>query len=122
MKQYCKGNSGTVDRARELRRDMTEAEKFLWLKLRKVFPDAKFRRQSPVPPYYADFLSYRHKLIVEADGGQHEAGDPAEVARTRHLEAQGFTVLRFWNHDILANIDGVLETIGQAIDGGGNAI
>ena len=121
MKQYGKGSSGTVDRARKLRRDMTEAEKLLWRKLRKVFPNAKFRRQSPIPPYYPDFLSYRHKLIVEADGGQHEPDDPAEAARTRFLEEQGFTVLRFWNHDILANIDGVLETIAKAIDGGGDA-
>ncbi|WP_284124188.1 endonuclease domain-containing protein [Parerythrobacter aestuarii] len=121
MKQYGKGTSGTVDRARILRRDMTEAEKLLWLKLRKAFPEAKFRRQSPVPPYCADFLSYRHKLVIEADGGQHDLNDPAEIARTRHLERQGFRVLRFWNHDILANIDGVLETVRHAICGGNNA-
>ena len=97
---------------------MTDAEKLLWRKLREVFPQAKFRRNSPVPPYYADFLSYRHRLIIEADGGQHDSADPAELARTRHLETEGFRVLRFWNNDILANIDGVLETVGRAIDGG----
>ncbi len=99
---------------------MTEAEKLLWLKLRKTFPQAKFRRQSPVPPYYADFLSYRYKLIIEADGGQHDPSDPAELGRTQSFEAQGFQVLRFWNHDILANIDGVLETVAAQLDGGEN--
>jgi very-short-patch-repair endonuclease len=120
VKQYGKGSSGTVDRARELRRSMTEAEKLLWHKLREAFPQAKFRRNSPVPPYYADFLSYRHRMIIEADGGQHDPADPAEQARTRHLGTEGFRVLRFWNNDILANIDGVLETVRQAINGGGN--
>ncbi|ABC64418.1 endonuclease domain-containing protein [Erythrobacter litoralis] len=121
MRQYSRGHSGIVDRARKLRRDMTDAEKLLWLKLRKAFPNAKFRRQSPVPPYCADFLSYRHRLIIEADGGQHDPGSPVEIARTRFLEEQGFTVLRFWNNDILANIDGVLETIRQAIGGSDHA-
>ncbi len=121
MKQDDRGQSGTVDRARKLRHDMTDAEKLLWLKLREAFPEAKFRRQSPIPPYYTDFLSYRHKLIIEADGGQHDPLAPAEIARTRFLEEQGFRVLRFWNHDILANSDGVLETIRQSIDGADNA-
>ncbi|WP_379548345.1 endonuclease domain-containing protein [Qipengyuania sp. DSG2-2] len=121
MKQYERGNSGTVERARKLRRDMTEAEKLLWRKLREAFPDAKFRRQSPVPPYYPDFLSYRHKLIIEADGGQHDPLDPAEIARTRFFEEQNFRVLRFWNHDILANSDGVLETVRRSIQGTNSA-
>jgi very-short-patch-repair endonuclease len=68
VKGYAKAPSGTVDRARRLRRDATEAEKRLW---REAFPDAKFRRQSPVGPYIGDFLSFRHRLIVELDGGQH---------------------------------------------------
>lgn len=100
---------------------MTDAEKLLWRKLREAFPQAKFRRQSPVPPCFADFLSFRHKLIIEADGGQHDSTNPAERARTRHLEREGYRVLRFWNHDILANVDGVLETIGDVIDGGYDA-
>lgn len=90
---------------------MTEAEKLLWRELRKSFPEAKFRRQSPVPPYYADFLSYRHKLIIEVDGGQHDPADPAKIARTRHPEKRGFRVLRFWNSDVLENADGVLEKV-----------
>ena len=113
MKGYDKAPSGTVDRARRLRRDATDAEKRLWRALREAFPDAKFRRQSPVGPYFADFLSFRHKLIVEADGGQHTI--EADAARTRFLEREGYRVLRFWNNDVLANTEGVIAQISLAL-------
>jgi very-short-patch-repair endonuclease len=82
--------------------------------LRETFPQAKFRRQSLVAPYYPDFLSFRHKLIIEVDGGQHS--EEQDAIRTRFLEAQGYRVIRFWNNDVLANTDGVLREIGRVLE------
>lgn len=70
----------------------------------------KFRRQYPIPPYIADFACFGHKLIIEADGGQH-ADNINDAVRTAELERQGWKVLRFWNTDILQNSNGVLEMI-----------
>jgi very-short-patch-repair endonuclease len=103
--------SGTLTRARELRRDATDAEKALWRGLREALPHAKFRRQVPYGPYFADFLSFSVRLVVEVDGGQHAERIEQDDARTRFLEAQGFRVLRVWNNDVLENIDGVLRHI-----------
>ena len=113
MKGYDKAPSGTVDRARRLRRDATDAEKRLWPALRQAFPNAKFRRQSPVGPYIADFLSLRHMLIVELDGGQHTF--EIDARRTAFLQREGFTVLRFWNNDALVNTEGVLTQISLSL-------
>ncbi|MCB2067937.1 MAG: endonuclease domain-containing protein [Erythrobacter sp.] len=120
MKTYRNSPSGTVDRARELRRSSTEAEKKLWRELRRVFPAATFRRQSPVGPFFADFLSFKHKLIVEVDGGQHDEHRHADARRTAFLEGEGFQVIRFWNDDVLQNADGVLQVIASHLqaDGG----
>ena len=115
MKKYRNALSGTVDRARELRRNSTDAEKLLWRELRQNFPEAKFRRQSPIPPYYADFLSFRHKLVVEVDGGQHDKHRAGDAARTTHIERAGYRVIRFWNHEVLENCDGVLLTIAKTL-------
>jgi very-short-patch-repair endonuclease len=113
VKGYDKAPSGTVDRARRLRRDAMDAEKRLWRALRETFPGAKFRRQTPVGPYIADFLSFRHKLIVEVDGGQHTAEN--DRRRTAYLEREGYRVLRFWNNDVLANIEGVIAQITSSL-------
>ena len=99
---------------RLLRKAPTEAEKKLWSRLRQHQLGCKFRRQHPVGGYIADFACVEHRLIVEADGGQH-ADNPHDIIRTKRLEALGWRVLRFWNNDILANPDGVVETILQAI-------
>lgn len=115
MKGYDTARSGAVDRAREMRKHPSDAEKRLWRQLRRCFPEAKFRRQTPVGPYFADFLSFRHRLIVEADGGQHAERAEQDLHRTAYLEREGFTVLRFWNTDILANTEGVLEQISEAL-------
>lgn len=115
MKGYDTAPSGAVQRARLLRRNKTDAEKRLWRELRRVFPEAKFRQQSPVGHYYPDFLSFRHKLIVEVDGGQHALQEAGDAGRTAYLEAQGYRVIRFWNNDVLANTEGVLQVIAMAL-------
>ena len=101
----------TVPLARKLRLTPTDAEIRLWSRLRrKRLEGLRFRRQHPLGPYVADFFCAEAKLIV--DGGQH--ADDGE-ARTRWLEARGYRVIRFWNNDVLANTDGVLRMILDAL-------
>jgi very-short-patch-repair endonuclease len=103
-------------RARNLRARQTEAENRLWYFLRdRRFLGAKFRRQVPVGPYVADFLCKSAGLIVEADGGQHSERAAQDGARTRFLEAEGYRVLRFWNSEVMENVEGVMEVIAMAI-------
>ncbi|WP_299717261.1 DUF559 domain-containing protein [Tardiphaga sp.] len=109
-----------VPRARALRRDPTDAEKKLWLHLRDIFPGkSHFRRQATIGPYFADFACHQTRVVIEVDGGQH-ADSLSDARRTAYLEARGYRVLRFWNNDVLTNIDGVLESICSSIgvDGG----
>ena len=115
MRNYRHLPSGSVDRARDLRKNATEAEKRLLRALREAFPKAKFRYQVPYGPYFVDFLSFSAKLIVEVDGGQHSEAATYDAARTRFLEDEGYRVLRFWNNDVLANIDGVIAAISTSL-------
>ena len=97
--------------ARKRRRNETEAEKKLWQVLRaRQFLGLKFRRQSPVAGSVADFLCEELRIIVEADGGQH-TDSPTDGDRTARLQAAGYHVIRYWNNDIVSNLDGVLEDL-----------
>jgi very-short-patch-repair endonuclease len=101
-----------VGTARRLRRDQTDAERALWFRLRdRRLNGMKFRRQMPIKAYVVDFCCEATRLIVELDGGQHSEHVAEDAKRTAQLEAYGYLVLRFWNNDVLSNIDGVLETI-----------
>ena len=103
----------TVPLARKLRLTPTDAEIRVWSRLRrKQLEGFRFRRQHPLGPYVVDFFCAEAKLIVEVDGGQH--ADDGE-ARTLWLEARGYRVIRFWNNDVLANTEGVLEAIRQEL-------
>lgn len=115
MRLYEHQASGTVDRARSLRRDATDAERRLWRELREAMPEAKWRRQVPVGPYFADFLSIRAKLVVEVDGGQHADAADYDARRTRFIEAQGYRVVRVWNTDVMGNLPGVLDLIRREL-------
>jgi very-short-patch-repair endonuclease len=104
----------TLAKAKILRRDMTDAERRLWSILRGAQLDgAKFRRQQPIGPYIADFVCQSHRLIVEVDGGQHSV--EADAARTAWLDTAGYRVIRFWNDDVLFNLDGVATEIARAL-------
>jgi very-short-patch-repair endonuclease len=104
-----------TQRARRLRRDSTDAERKLWYRLRgRSIPGFKFVRQEPIGPYVADFICRERRLIVEVDGRQH-AGSQRDLMRDRWLAEHGYRLLRFWNNDVMANIDGVLETIAEAL-------
>jgi very-short-patch-repair endonuclease len=106
--------------ARQLRESTTVAEGRLWRRLRQ-FPvsGTHFRRQVPIGPYVADFACMAARLIIEVDGSQHDRDDrrQRDEARTGWLEREGYRVLRFWNNDLTANMDGVLEAIYAAIYG-----
>jgi very-short-patch-repair endonuclease len=102
--------------ARALRRHSTDAERLLWSRLRgRRFAGIKFKRQVPIANYIVDFVALDLKLVIEVDGGQHDARAPLDAERTRILEEWGYHVVRFWNNDVLGNMDGVLEAILQEI-------
>jgi very-short-patch-repair endonuclease len=101
--------------ARKMRREPTDAEKKLWHHLHRLsVPGSHFRRQVRLGPYTVDFVSHGTRVAIEVDGGQH-AENLADAERTKFIEGQGYRVLRFWNHDVMNNIDGVLETIQNAL-------
>lgn len=100
--------------ARLLRKNSTIAERKLWHKLRsRNFFNLKFRRQEPVGDYIVDFICYEKKLIIELDGGQHNEFSEKDIPRTKALERDGFKVLRFWNNEVIKNIEGVLTVIKE---------
>jgi very-short-patch-repair endonuclease len=105
----------TLAKAQRLRRDMTDAERKLWSALRnRQLEGAKFRKQQPIGPFIVDFVCQEHRLVVEADGGQH-AESSADLRRTAFLESKGYRVLRFWNTDILTNLNGVADVIATEL-------
>jgi len=110
-----RGGITMTPRARQLRRDMTAAERLLWDQLRYRRLGWRFRRQHSIPPYVVDFACVEAKLIVEADGGQHDPlGD--DEKRDDRLHRMGWRILRFWNNEIFDNLEGVLEAIVNALN------
>jgi very-short-patch-repair endonuclease len=106
-------------RARKLRREPSEAERRLWQALRqRQLAGYRFRRQHPLGRYVLDFVCLEARLVIEVDGGQHSEQQTYDQARTAWLAAQGFRVLRFWNHEVLNNLEAVKasiwETLGEA--------
>ena len=96
--------------AQELRHNLTEAEKQLWYILRARSMGVKFRRQVVIGRYVVDFVCFDKKLVIEVDGGQHNQNQK-DLKRDEWLKSQGFDVLRFWNNDVLGNLDGVFEVL-----------
>ncbi len=112
----------TLSRARAMRREMTDVERTLWYKLRdRTLVGYKFRRQVPIGQYIVDFCCVEERLIVELDGEQHfEKTKSYDDARTKELEERAFRVIRFWNHQVIDNLDGVLAVIlGKLEERGG---
>ena len=103
-------------RARQLRKNPTNVERLLWQQLRFWQIDGyKFRRQQPLGNFIVDFVCLGKRLIVELDGGQHAQQENYDAERDAWLRNQDFTVLRFWNNDVLTNMDGVVETIAKTL-------
>ena len=95
---------------------MTDAERKLWacLNARKV-AGVRFNRQFPIGPFICDFVSRSARLVIEVDGGQHAVDSDHDAARTQFIEAQGYRVIRFWNNDVLGNIDGIVAEIERVL-------
>jgi very-short-patch-repair endonuclease len=109
---------GRVPRVRALRRAMTDAEKKLWWHLRHFqIEGTHFRRQATIGPYFVDFACHEQRLVIEVDGGQHAETSRAALdeKRTSFLEMHGYRVLRFWNNEVISNIEGVMTMIAAAL-------
>ena len=100
--------------ARELRNNGTDTERLLWKYLRnRQLEGVKFRRQQPIEAYIVDFISFDKRIVIELDGGQHAENMKYDEQRSACLRANGFSVLRFWNSDVIENTESVLEVIRQ---------
>jgi very-short-patch-repair endonuclease len=104
------------DRARELRRAQTDAEKKLWDRLKGGrLHGVRFRRQFPIGPFFADFCAAKELLVIELDGSQHIDMTVRDGKRTEYLEGLGYRVIRFWDSDALASTDEVIEKISNLL-------
>jgi very-short-patch-repair endonuclease len=104
--------------ARELRKKVTDAEKFLWSKIRKrQILGHKFRRQHPIGRYIVDFVCLEKKLVIELDGSQHLDKKDYDQDRSAWLVQNGYRVLRFWNNDVFKETEGILEVIRRMLEG-----
>jgi very-short-patch-repair endonuclease len=112
------GDGRRLARARAFRREDTAAEARLWNAIRAGrLGGWRWKREVPWGPFFLDFLCVEAALVVEVDGGQHADRIPYDARRTAYLERSGLRVLRFWNHDVMANRDGVCDTILHACGG-----
>ena len=103
-------------RSRDLRNNATDAERAMWMRLRsRQLRGIRFNRQVPIGPFIGDFVARTAKLVIELDGGQHASRSESDAQRTQFLEAQGYRVIRFWNNDVLTNIEGVMVLIEAAL-------
>ena len=101
-----------LDKAKALRTNQTDAEQRLWYHLRAHrFMGLKFKRQKPIGRYIVDFVCMERGIIVELDGGQHAENVAQDQKRDAWLSSQGYTVLRFWNNEVMQQLEGVLEKI-----------
>jgi len=114
-------SNAMADRQREfasrMRAQPTDAERVLWQRLRHdiSLTGSHFWRQALVGQFIVDFASRRAKLVIELDGGQHDWQQASDALRTRQNEAAGYSILRFWNNDVLGNLEGVLSEIQRAL-------
>jgi very-short-patch-repair endonuclease len=105
-----------ITHAKQMRREMTEPEIRIWLKLRaKRYGEVKFRKQKVVGRYIVDFSSNKPKLVIEIDGDTHAGREVYDAIRTQFLEEQGYRVIRFSNRDVMENLEGVLETLAAVV-------
>jgi len=106
-----------LHRAGELRKEPTPAEAKLWAYLRLFREDGiHFRKQHAIGPYITDFCAPRKKLIIELDGSQHLEQEKHDEERTKYLESQGYKVIRFWNNDVMNNMESVILAINYALE------
>ena len=102
--------------ARRLRAEMTDTERLLWSRLRGEQLGVRFTKQFPIGSAVADFACRSARLVVELGGGQHDRRARADAARTRMIQDHGYSVIRYWNNDVVENLDGVLQDILHHLD------
>ena len=118
VRETTRMKAATKQHSRRLQREMTDAEKLLWRHLRmEQFDGYKFRRQHPLGNFIVDFVCLDAALILEVDGGQHADNSDSDDARTHWLQGKGFHVLRFWNNEVMGNIEGVKLAIWNYLKG-----
>ncbi|KAA0272641.1 MAG: endonuclease domain-containing protein [Chloroflexi bacterium] len=106
----------SYEKARKLRKELTPAERKLWAHIRNDQLGVNFRRQHAIGDFIPDFVCIKKKLIVELDGGQHAEQAEYDADRTRFLESHGYKVIRFWNNDVMNDINGVIRNIQFALE------
>jgi len=106
----------THQRAKALRKSMTDAERVLWYSLRnRRLGGFKFRRQKPIGAYIVDFVCIEKKLIIEVDGGQHKTNIEHDKKRSEYLTKNGYKIIRFWNNEVLKEKEAVLHQIMKSL-------
>jgi very-short-patch-repair endonuclease len=111
-----RSNLRTRHQAIKLRKESTPAEQKLWSRLRNDQLGINFRRQHAIGNYIPDFCSPKAKLVIELDGSQHSEQEEYDIERTRYLESQGYTVIRFWNNQVMNDMDGVIRAIVHTME------
>jgi very-short-patch-repair endonuclease len=115
VKTEIKLQNNNIKFAKNLRKNVTNTEKYLWKHLRgNQIEGYKFRRQHPIGKYIVDFVNLERKIIIELDGGQH-LENKKDKLRDKWLEEQGYEILRFWDNDVFNNIEGVLEVVKEKL-------
>ena len=116
MTKTPRTNSTTMRRAANLRKNMTDAERKLWAYLERSQLGVRFRRQHAIGNFIIDFCCVKKKLIIELDGSQHLDLQEYDEDRTKYLESRGYRVIRFWNNDVMNDINGVILAITYALE------
>jgi very-short-patch-repair endonuclease len=117
MPRSQRSNPTIKHQAGELRKELTPAEHKLWAYLRRdKLNGINFRRQHAIGKYIADFCSVQEKLIIELDGSQHLEQEEQDAERTKYLNAQGYKVIRFWNNQVMNDMDGVILAIINSLE------
>ena len=116
MPRPPRSNPNTRTRAIELRKELTPAERKLWVVIRNNQLGVNFRRQHAIGNYIPDFVCIEKKLVIELDGSQHLEQEEYDKERTKYLETQGYKVIRFWNNDVMNNIEAVVLAIINTLE------
>jgi very-short-patch-repair endonuclease len=117
MPRKPRSNPSTKHKAIQLRKELTPAERKLWAVICNDQLGVNFRRQHAIGKYIPDFVCIKKKLIIELDGSQHLEQEEYDAERTKFLESQGYKVIRFWNNQIMNDINGVIKVIQFTLEG-----
>jgi len=115
MRLYENQPTGTVPRARQLRREASEPERRLLRALRQTYPHLKWRHQTPLGPFFADMLCFAEKLVIEVDGDTHAAAEGYDASREDFMAREGYRTVRVTNADVMENLEGVMEHISFSL-------